>query len=326
MAKKKQHPSAQGTREGKLAVLARHVRRALGLGAAFACSMSAVAADTDLIARAFAEQARYLAREALSYEHGEGVPRDQAYALRLYCESARLGDAEGMYALGWMYANGRGVERNDEYAATFFAMAAGKGNEYAARMQRYTGESTGAVPECMQTPSTLLVQRWPVEALIARLPPARQEVARMLGELAPKYGILPQFALAIGLTESALNPQALSPKNAMGVMQLIPETAQRFNVSKPYDPEQNIRGGLAYLRWLLAYFEGDIALAAAGYNAGEGAVDRHRGVPPYRETRAYVERILRHVGQARHPYDGSVVSPSPMLRSLRLASQEDHET
>ena len=67
-------------------------------------------------------------------------------------------------------------------------------------------------------------------------------------------------------------------------------------------------------------------IAAAGYNAGEGAVDRHRGVPPYRETRAYVERILRHVGQARHPYDSSVVSPSRMLRTLRLASQEDHET
>ena len=108
-------------------------------------------------------------------------------------------------------------------------------------------------------------------------------------------------------------------------MQLIPETAERFNVAKPYDPEQNIRGGLAYLRWLLAYFEGDIALAAAGYNAGEGAVDRHRGVPPYCETRAYVERILRHVGQARHLYDSSVVSLSRMLRTLRLASQEDHE-
>ena len=148
----------------------------------------------------------------------------------------------------------------------------------------------------------------------------------MLTELAPKYGIQPQFALAIGLTESALNPQAISPKSAMGVMQLIPATAERFNVDKPYDPEQNIRGGLAYLRWLLAYFEGDIALAAAGYNAGEGAVDRYRGVPPYRETRAYVERILRHVGQERHPYDSRVVAPSPMLRKLRLALEEEHES
>jgi len=141
-----------------------------------------------------------------------------------------------------------------------------------------------------------------------------------------RSGIQPQLALAIALTESALNPQALSPKNAMGVMQLIPETAARFKVTKPYDPEQNIRGGLAYLRWLLAYFEGDVALAAAGYNAGEGAVDRFRGVPPYRETQAYVERILRHVGQGRHPYDSRVVAPSPRLKTLRLASQEDHDS
>ena len=165
-----------------------------------------------------------------------------------------------------------------------------------------------------------------VDGLIARLPAVRQAVARMLAELAPKYGVRPEFALAIGLTESALNPDALSPKNAMGVMQLIPATAERFNVGKPYDPEQNIRGGLAYLRWLLAYFEGDIALAAAAYNAGEGAVDRYRGVPPYRETRAYVERILRHVGQDRHPYDSRVVAPSPMLRELRLAFDQEHES
>ncbi|HQV08825.1 MAG: transglycosylase SLT domain-containing protein [Thauera sp.] len=326
MAKKKRKASAQCATAHQPSPIARRVRQALGLSVALACSAPLAAADESLIARAFADHASYLAREALSYEHGEGVPRDQPYAARLYCESARLGDPEGMYALGWMYANGRGVERNDDYAASFFEMAAKKGNEHAARMQRYIGESTGALPDCMETPSTLIVQRWPIEALVARLPPARQQVARMLSELAPKYGIHPQFALAIGLTESALNPQAVSPKNAMGVMQLIPETAERFNVGNVYDPEQNIRGGLAYLRWLLAYFEGDIALAAAGYNAGEGAVDRHRGVPPYRETRAYVERILRHVGQARHPYDSSVVSPSRMLRTLRLASQEDHET
>ena len=205
-------------------------------------------------------------------------------------------------------------------------MAAAKGDEHAERMLRYTGKYTGEVPDCLHTPSSQIVQRWPVEALIARLPAARQAVARMLAELAPKYGVRPEFALAIGLTESALNPQALSPKNAMGVMQLIPATAERFNVGKPYDPEQNIRGGLAYLRWLLAYFEGDIALAAAGYNAGEGAVDRYRGVPPYRETRAYVERILRHVGQDRHPYDSRVVAPSPMLRKLRLALEQEHES
>jgi soluble lytic murein transglycosylase-like protein len=287
---------------------------------------AALAIDEARIAQAFAEQARYLAAEAVSYEHGEGVPRDQAYAARLYCESARLGDAQAMYSLGWMYANGRGIERNDAYANTLFAMASFAGDALAARMQRVTGSYTGAVPDCLHTPAAILQQRWPVDALIARLSAERQAIARLLADLAPQYGIEPALALAIGLTESALNPQALSPRNAMGVMQLIPETAVRFNVSRPYDPEQNIRGGLAYLRWLLAYFEGDIAFVAAGYNAGEGAVDRYRGVPPYRETQAYVDRILRHVGQELHPFDSAVTKPSQMLHGLRLAAQEDQET
>ncbi len=286
---------------------------------------AAMAIDEARIAQAFAEQARYLAAEAVSYEHGEGVPRDQPYAARLYCEAARLGDAQAMYSLGWMYANGRGIERNDAYANTLFAMASFAGDALGARMQGVTGNYTGAVPDCLHTPAAIVDPRWPVDALIARLSAERQAIARLLADLAPQYGIEPALALAIGLTESALNPQARSPKNAMGVMQLIPETALRFNISRPYDPEQNIRGGLSYLRWLLAYFEGDIAFVAAGYNAGEGAVDRYRGVPPYRETQGYVHRILRHVGQGMHPFDSSVTKPSQMLRGLRLAAQENTE-
>lgn len=127
--------------------LPRKLRTAVSL-AAIALSLmpaSARSDDRDRVAQAFAEQARYLAREALGYEHGEGVPRDQPYAARLYCESARLGDAEGMYALGWIYANGRGVERNDAYANTLFAMAAFLGNAHAARIQRYMGEDRKSV-------------------------------------------------------------------------------------------------------------------------------------------------------------------------------------
>jgi len=289
-------------------------RRLLAVALAMAWSLPAAAGEA-AFERALAEQARYLSSEALAYEHGEGVPRDQPYAALLYCESARLGDTEGMYALGWMYANGRGVERNDAYAGTLFAMAAAKGDEHAERMLRYTGKYTGEVPDCLHTPSSQIVQRWPVEALIARLPAARQAVARMLAELAPKYGVRPEFALAIGLTESALNPQALSPKNAMGVMQLIPATAERFNVAKPYDPEQNIRGGLAYLRWLLAYFQGDVALVAAAYNAGEGKVERYKGIPPYQETRKYVKRILHAVGSTFHPFDHKITRPSAVIVS-----------
>ena len=102
-------------------------------------------------------------------------------------------------------------------------------------------------------------------------------------------------------------------------MQMIPDTAARFNVRNPYDPAQSIRGGMAYLRWLLAYFEGDVALVAAAYNAGEGTVNRYRGVPPYAETRAYVRRILARAGMASHPFDAKVAEASPQLGQIRAA-------
>ena len=262
--------------------------------------------------------AHILTLQALAYEHGEGVMRDQPRAAGLYCEAARQGDPDAMHALGWMYANGRGIERNDAYAGTLFAMAAMLGNVHAERMLRHTGEYTGALPACMHVPPETFPESTSVEGLISAVPAVRQEIARLLVRLAPQYGITPRFALAIGLTESRLDPAAVSPKSAMGVMQLIPETAERFNVRNPHDPEQNIRGGLAYLRLLLAYFKGDVALTAAAYNAGEGAVDRHRGVPPYRETRGYVQRILALVNHPRHPYDDKVVAPSAVLSGMRL--------
>src|SRR5690606_11256539 len=96
---------------------------------------------------------------------------------------------------------------------------------------------------------------------------------------------------AIMHAESAFNPNALSRAGAQGLMQLMPATARRFGVVNAYDPSQNIQGGVEYLAWLLKRFNGDLTLAAAGYNAGEGAVDRHKGVPPYSETQRYVQRV-----------------------------------
>ena len=119
--------------------------------------------------------------------------------------------------------------------------------------------------------------------------------------------------MAIIRAESNFNPAALSPKNAQGLMQLIPETAERFNVKKPFDPEQNIRGGLSYLRWLLAYFQGNITLVAAAYNAGEGAVNRYAGIPPYVETQGYVRRIRDIYQRDEHPFDARITAPSPAL-------------
>jgi TPR repeat protein len=264
-----------------------------------------------VVAGAFLAHAQYLMEQAVVREHGEGVPRDMVQAAALYCEAARLGNVKAMYSLGWMYANGRGFPRNDALASTLFAMAAFLGDGPSQGMLRFTGEYTGAVPDCLEPPQHADAGGfWSAEAHILALPVGQQEVARMVVEMAPAYEISPRLALAIAITESRLNPAAVSPKNAMGVMQLIPETAARFNVRNAFDPRENIRGGLAYLRWLLAYFRGDIALAAAGYNAGEGAVDKYRGVPPYRETQGYVARILDFVERRHHPYDSRVVDPS----------------
>ena len=261
-----------------------------------------------------------LREEAIAYEHGEGVARDALRAAALYCNSARLGDMVAQYNLGWMYAHGRGVARDDATAAFFFHAAAEQGLDVAVRMLQVVGGVTGEVPVCMRPPPL------PAVVLSAQAPVDYQKMAprnilALVHKMAPQYQVDPQLALAIISAESNFNPQALSPKNAQGLMQLIPETSERFNVKNPYDPAQNIRGGLTYLRWLLAYFEGDIALVAAAYNAGEGTVERYQGVPPYRETRAYVQRILRSVGAAVHPFDRSVARPSPALGRIRVVLQ-----
>jgi membrane-bound lytic murein transglycosylase B len=106
-----------------------------------------------------------------------------------------------------------------------------------------------------------------------------------------KYGVDEAVVRAIIHAESAFNPKALSRAGAQGLMQLMPATASRFGVGDAYDARQNISGGVQYLAWLLKRFDGDLTLAAAGYNAGEGAVDKYKGVPPYAETKRYVERV-----------------------------------
>jgi len=108
---------------------------------------------------------------------------------------------------------------------------------------------------------------------------------------ARQHGVDEALVRAVMHAESAFNPNALSHKGAQGLMQLIPATAQRFGVQDPFDPAQNIRGGVQYLRWLLDRYNNDTTLAAAGYNAGEGNVDRHGGVPPFQETQLYVSRV-----------------------------------
>lgn len=263
----------------------------------------------------------FLRREAIGYENGEGVDRDPAKAAELYCKAARLGDAESQFNLGWMYANGRGVERSDATAAFFFHAAAEQGLEQAVRMLANVGGPPNYVPDCMidRAPPAMAPPPPRTAAALPEVLPADApaSIVEIVKKHAPAYKLSPALVLAFIKVESNYDVIALSPKNAKGLMQLIPDTAARFGVSRPYDPEQNIRGGMAYLRWLMAYFEGNVPLVAAAYNAGEGAVNRYRGVPPYAETRAYVLRILAGYPRVSHPFDAGITTPSPQLPLMR---------
>lgn len=264
------------------------------------------------------DAAESLYRLGVAYEHGEGVERDPALAAGLYCEAVWRGDVDAMHALGWMYAHGRGIARDDSIASTLFAMAAFLGHPQAARMLHHLGGHRGEVPPCLILPpadraSDFDRDRAFLIEYLERQPPERHQFVELIASLAPQYEIDPRLALAVASAESDFNPQALSNRMAMGLMQLIPDTAQRFNVRNARDPEQNVRGGLAYLRWLLSYFRGHVAFALAAYNAGERAVDRYRGVPPYRETRDYVARIRGLFPDERHAYRASIVEASPIV-------------
>ena len=219
-----------------------------------------------------------------------------------------------------MYANGRGVQRDDGLAASFFRIAAARGIEQAGNMLRLLGEPATILPDCMAEPVRVETETAPEpQSAVASLSPLRapKQVLDLVNKIAPEYRVPVPLVIAIIQAESNYDAEAVSPKNGQGLMQLIPETALRFRVKDVFDPVQNVRGGVAYLRWLLAYFEGEVSLVAAAYNAGERSVERYRGVPPYGETRAYVRRIVASVGQVAQPYDASVADPSPLLRQMR---------
>ncbi len=122
---------------------------------------------------------------------------------------------------------------------------------------------------------------------------------QIINRTAEKYNVDPALVKAVIKTESNFNHRAVSPKGAQGLMQLMPSTAYALQVPDSFQPDNNVEGGVKYLRYLMKLFNNDLSLALAAYNAGENAVIKHRGIPPYRETQNYVQRVLSQYHQYR---------------------------
>jgi hypothetical protein len=157
-----------------------------------------------------------------------------------------------------------------------------------------TGSGSVEIPETEIALIEVFPEALPVHQ--ATPPPATAEPEVLLRQAAVSQGLAPELLRSVAKVESGLQPNAISPKGAVGLMQLMPQTAASLQVLAA-DPAGNARGGALYLRQLLLQYHGNAALALAAYNAGPGAVDRYRGVPPYAETRRYVVRVLTELAK-----------------------------
>lgn len=267
---------------------------------------------------------RPMLERAVNFERSPDELEGEWQAAVLYCEASRLGSAEGQYRLGMLYAFGKGVPENRALAASLFSLAATQGHAEAQKMLETIDMTTTQLPPCVlqavlpeKAPRLVVVvegsKAGNIDRYVEGLPEQKRWVVELVETLSSWYRVDPKLILSIITAESNFEPKAKSPKAAMGLMQLIPETAERFNVRNEYDATQNIKGGLSYLRWLLSYYRGDVTLAVAAYNAGEKAVDRYKGVPPYAETRQYVKRVMELYERTTHPFDERITDPSPVL-------------
>ncbi len=236
--------------------------------------------------------------QGLAAELGSGLVRNPELAIALYCDAGTLGSPEGFFRVGRILALGPPYLRNPALANAYFALAARLGHRAATDAFDEAVPSAPLEESCGSFSSGFERQGFDLDAYLSGLSPVRRRIADMIRYQARRHGIDERIALAVALAESNLNARAVSPMNAQGVMQLIPATQARFGVKDAFDAESNVRGGLAYLKWLKSRYHGDWGLVAAAYNAGEGAVDRHRGIPPFRETRDYVRRVLFFAGLA----------------------------
>ena len=147
-----------------------------------------------------------------------------------------------------------------------------------------------------------------VRTVVVRNPAVLRAAA---DRVAAQQSLPPELVHSVIKTESNYNPNAVSPKGARGLMQLVPSTARRFGVDDPSNPVQNLQGGAKYLKYLLNLYQGNESLALAAYNAGEQSVARYGGVPPFPETQRYVVTVKQRVAQARKPVAGKPAPAKP---------------
>ena len=237
-------------------------------------------------------------QQGSSAERGAGIGRNYSLAIALYCDAASMGSPEGFFRIGRIYARGPANLRNRRKANGYLALAASLGHQEAAKYHDARVENADVSAGCGSMHGWAGLSPFDLDSYVSSLSAPKRKVAALIRSMAPKYGVDTRFALSIALAESNLEPRAVSPKNAQGVMQLIPATQERFGIKNAFDPAQNIRGGLTYLRWLQNRFAGNRMFVAAAYNAGEGMVDKYGGIPPFAETRQYVSRVIYFSGAA----------------------------
>ncbi len=289
-------------------------RLPLCLALAWAPALAQPAADlASLEASAQRGDANALYTLAEIYRRGEEVTRDIGKSNSLYCKAAARGNVDALFELGKIFASGREMRPQEGVGALLINMAAERGHERAQELLPYISRGAGAtLPACYSEEIALMAA-----TATTAVPGMRKDIEMLVKHWAPEYAVDPELVLALISVESRFNTTAVSPKNAQGLMQLIPATAVRFGVKNTFNAVENLKGGLSYLRWLLAYFQGDVALVLAAYNAGEETVERYRGIPPYEETRNYVKQITAMYKKAIHPFQPEFAKPSAVISRIK---------